>query len=338
MPKERISYIDFMKGLCIILIVIGHIPNFSFDAILPNLNFALKSFRIPLYFFLSGLFFKTYNGFGDFLRKKVNNLVITLLFFHFLSSLLCFPLIEIVHHYRPDIDVGIPSSYAIPSFFRRQWYAAGALWFLVALFMVNILYYLFYKYLNKIVRIIAIVLCSVTGWVLMKYKIELPFELDIALVAMPYFMLGSVVKSKGFLQSSKYDKYGFLAIIPCSIVVYLCSSDINFLYQVVPDYFSLYLVPFLAVLSLFWFCKNLGYVPFVSYIGRYSIIVLGTHQILIRYISFAFTGIAGVHGLSLQIATIVTILLLELVVIRFMIKYFPRFTAQKEFFKSGWTL
>lgn len=81
MPKERIAHIDFMKGLCIMLIALGHVDDKIFDMVLPNLNFALKSFRIPMYFFLSGLFFKTYAGFGDFLRRKVNNLLITLLFF-----------------------------------------------------------------------------------------------------------------------------------------------------------------------------------------------------------------------------------------------------------------
>ena len=76
MAKERIAYIDFMKGLCILLIVMGHVEGFSYDSIMPGLNYALKSFRIPMYFFLSGLFFKTYGEFSEFLRKKVNNLYI----------------------------------------------------------------------------------------------------------------------------------------------------------------------------------------------------------------------------------------------------------------------
>ena len=50
MPKERIAYIDFMKGLCIMLIALGHVDDKIFDMVLPNLNFALKSFRIPMYF------------------------------------------------------------------------------------------------------------------------------------------------------------------------------------------------------------------------------------------------------------------------------------------------
>lgn len=41
MTKERIAYIDLMKGLCIMLIVIGHCGGNLFDSILPHLNVAL---------------------------------------------------------------------------------------------------------------------------------------------------------------------------------------------------------------------------------------------------------------------------------------------------------
>ena len=338
MAKERIAYFDFMKGLCILLIVIGHVDDSFFDSLLPNLNFALKSFRIPLYFFLSGLFFKEYGGFSEFLRKKINNLIVTLLFFHFLSCALRFPLVSIVHAFRPDIDVHFSLFDILPPFFGRFWSSAGALWFLVALFMVNILYYAFQKLFNKTGVLIAVLMCSACGWVLMKHKVQLPFEFDVALVALPYFMLGSIVKQMNLLKKSKYDKYGILVIIPSALIIYWYSSDINFLYQFVPNYFNLYAVPFLAILSLFWCCKNLNYVPLICYIGRYSIIVLGTHQVLISYVWCAYTGILGLHGFHSNVTTFITVLVLEILIIPIMVKYFPRFTAQKEFFKANWTL
>ena len=68
--KPRIHYLDFMKGLCILMIVAYHItPNCN---IYGDANHMLMSFRVPLYYFLSGLFFKSYNGFADFTRRKVN--------------------------------------------------------------------------------------------------------------------------------------------------------------------------------------------------------------------------------------------------------------------------
>lgn len=55
MATQRIDFIDLAKGVCIFLVVIGHcgvpinIPGFEIV-------------RMPLYFILSGLFFKDYGG------------------------------------------------------------------------------------------------------------------------------------------------------------------------------------------------------------------------------------------------------------------------------------
>lgn len=70
--KERIEYIDLMKGICIILIILLH-NNILFTE---NVNDMLKNMRIPLYFTLSGLFYKEYNGFYDFITRKFNKLII----------------------------------------------------------------------------------------------------------------------------------------------------------------------------------------------------------------------------------------------------------------------
>lgn len=53
--KQRIDFIDLAKGVCILLVVLGHI---GIPISLPGMN----SMRMPLYFILSGLFFKDYGG------------------------------------------------------------------------------------------------------------------------------------------------------------------------------------------------------------------------------------------------------------------------------------
>lgn len=319
------------------LIALGHVDDKIFDMVLPNLNFALKSFRIPMYFFLSGLFFKTYAGFGDFLRRKVNNLLITLLFFHLFSFLLRIPLVWGIHKIRPDLDIPFSWTYVLPSFMGGEWKSAGALWFLLALFMVNIIFYILHQHLKRFLYL-SVLLLSIAGYLLMSNKTGQILYLDVALVALPYFALGFFVRKSNLLAPSKYDKYGPIVMIPSIFFIYYFSKDINFLYRIVPDYLSLYLIPFVAILSLFWCCKNLGYVPVICYYGRYSIVILGTHQILISYIWFALLGIFGIHYLTLSITTYVTLMIAELFVIPVMITHFPRFTAQSDFFGTNWKL
>ena len=53
--KKRIEYIDLMKGVCITLVVLLHVIwTFNIDIV----DNVLSNIRMPLYFFLSGLFSK----------------------------------------------------------------------------------------------------------------------------------------------------------------------------------------------------------------------------------------------------------------------------------------
>ncbi len=60
---DRIEWIDLAKGICIILVVMLHAR--------VDIGFSLSHFRMPLYFVLSGLFFKTYGNFKGFIIKKI---------------------------------------------------------------------------------------------------------------------------------------------------------------------------------------------------------------------------------------------------------------------------
>ena len=74
MGKVRIDFIDLAKGVCIVLIVLGH-TGIAVDY--PGLTLM----RTPLYFALSGLFFKDYGGFMQFLVRKTNKILIPFLFY-----------------------------------------------------------------------------------------------------------------------------------------------------------------------------------------------------------------------------------------------------------------
>ena len=81
--KERIQYIDLAKGICILLVVVDHISNEGyFSAGDYPLNEIFEQMRMPLYFILSGLFFKDYaGGIKEFLLRKVNKILVPYLFF-----------------------------------------------------------------------------------------------------------------------------------------------------------------------------------------------------------------------------------------------------------------
>lgn len=67
--KKRIEFIDLAKGICILLIIVGHS---GVEVDYPGLS----AMRTPLYLTLSGLFFKDYGGFTNILIRKTNKILI----------------------------------------------------------------------------------------------------------------------------------------------------------------------------------------------------------------------------------------------------------------------
>lgn len=142
---KRIDFIDLAKGFCIILVVLEHI--ISYFNVSYAIHDALKIFRMPLYFFLSGLFFKPYEGFGGFLKRKTNKLLVPFFAFYFMTSLF---LPNVLYHLfgysvrNPDV-LGIQSLWA---FFMPEVFTNFPIWFLLCLFIVNIFFYCLYKTIN----------------------------------------------------------------------------------------------------------------------------------------------------------------------------------------------
>ena len=335
--KVRLPFIDFMKGLCIMLIVMVHVEGTFFDNILPNLNNALQSFRIPLYYFLSGLFFKTYSGFSDFTRRKVNNLVIPFVFFHLLCCLVTLLIFELKDNFVRPQEIGFAWMCFVEPLYLRDWHYTVPLWFLMSLFEVNIIYYALQRWLKPVVTLCAVVVISMIGYLLFVNHMELPLHFDTALVGLPYFVLGSMFKQHGALQPHPAERWAWLVAIPVFVAIYFVARRIDIHMQIVPNYLLLYGVPFVAIAALFFACKPLGYVPVLCYWGRYSIVILGTHATIIEPIRLFFIH-RGLSTMWVASCTFVVTMLVVTAVIWLFVRIFPRFTAQQPFFHEHWRI
>ena len=137
--KTRIDYVDLAKGFCIILVVFHHFCVSELGSTNPIIMF-LRTFRMPLYFILSGLFFKEYSGLWDFIKRKTNKLLIPFCFFLLPSLALffitkrSFDFFQFLYHevWLEDISINEP------------------IWFLWCLFVNNIIFYVIIMCSNKI--------------------------------------------------------------------------------------------------------------------------------------------------------------------------------------------
>lgn len=93
--KQRVSYIDLVKGVCILMVVLMH------TGVTPQ-NVLFSMLRMPLYFVLSGLFFKGYGGLVDLALKKINRLIVPFLFYHLVGCVFCVCFFYFFLHQSPE--------------------------------------------------------------------------------------------------------------------------------------------------------------------------------------------------------------------------------------------
>lgn len=154
MESKRIEYIDLMKGICIVLIILLHCGVTFSNEVLDSM---FKCFRIPLYFFLSGLFFKEYGGFKDFCIRKVNKLLIPYVFFVY------------VPYAFIDVTSSYPHTFASYIFMLLEPYNLP-LWFLRCLFLTYALYYVYHKCLGG--KVMGVQICCLLGITLLVWFIN----------------------------------------------------------------------------------------------------------------------------------------------------------------------
>jgi fucose 4-O-acetylase-like acetyltransferase len=318
--KVRIQFIDLAKGVCILLVVLTH--SGAFSNYMPQ---ELNLLRMPLYFILSGLFYKDYGGVIATIVKKMNKLLIPFIFFYVMSyailgvgNCISQTVGENTHHFT-DIFYGL-------YFFNNP------IWFLLCLFNINIIFTLLRVVsTNEIFLALASIVCGAIGYVLSINNLDIYYFVDVALTAMPMFYFGHLLSRTKLLYPSRLDRWAILGgalmialvvfvsrnIIPgvCSILYYENLLGYNFL---AIDVFSI-----IAVVGLLLILKPIKWLPVVSVIGRYSIVVLCIHFVIIRFMEVLAPTIS--HEEILLICIVLCWALIPLFV-----KFLPWFTAQKD--------
>lgn len=325
--SKRIEWIDLAKGICIFLVVFQHV-SVALDIDYP-LKTQFTSFRMPLYFILSGLFFKQYEGFIGFLKRKTNKLLIPFLFFLLTTSVIPFAILN--HESSLKLfftDMNGP----VYNF---------AIWFLLCLFEINLLFYLIQwaagrlasKYQTAAVLAVSLLL-GCCGLALGVAQVKNPLYLCTMLTALPFFAFGWWLRRHtSFLSQPFAWKKDVPLMMVCILIVATCAFRVVYAFNEIPREGApfIYLCGIAGTLLVLTLAKFIKRIPFVSFWGRYSIMVLCTHQVVVfvmetllqRYLS----------GVPLFIAVLVTTLFVCHLSIILMKKYMPHVTAQKDVIK-----
>ena len=283
----------------------------------------LRMLRMPLYFVLSGLFFKDYGGFIQLLVKKTNKLLIPFLFFYLAAYLYRYALLYLA----PNLV--LTRNLNILDIFYNNHGVNSPIWFLLALYWCNLLFCtISLSIKGEIYRLLAVLSIGALGAISGHYNIFLPCHLDSAFTSLPFFYLGYILKRSPLLYPNKYDKYNIIFVVALIVItsgIYLlCGKPyIDFLTNTISDYWPIVMCGCASfVLAVLLLCKIVKRIPVISYLGRYSIVVLCIHSEV-----FSSLRNLGVHS-----TTVITILVLLICwgCIPLFVKYLPWFTAQKD--------
>lgn len=281
MTTQRTDWVDYAKGIGIILVVYAHLLSSAFNAgiAIPHKFFLLSdsavySFHMPLFFFLSGLFVsESYEkrGMWPFCKNKI-----ILLAYPYLVWSLLQGTVELFFSSQSHRGMSLDDIITIPYIPLAQF------WFLYAL----LLMYIIFAVLSKSGRS-APILLAVTASILL--FVPIPTEV----IALLGFSTGFIFFVFGFLITRYIASWNSKIIpIPLTLIIFfvlILSIYVVFTYLVEPTRLTNGTHPFyflyLATLGIL-FCIGLAqYLSvkkicmFLKVLGRYSIQIYLVHML-----------------------------------------------------------
>ena len=285
----RDETIDIAKGVGIFCVVLGHFAVFA-----SPLYHYIYLFHMPLFFFLSGMFFKKEDKLKPFLLKKTKRLLLPYLFYWvFCHIIMC--LNHIIIH--GDLDLGHVDFNILNG---------GVLWFLISLWSVHLIFMIAEK--CGIWRYVFWMVVIFAGLLLGYYKLKLPFYLSQTALMFPFFLIGNLCNTKRwighetmyqYLKKQKIISIPFLLALVCFIVP--CGFlDVNG--PIIPNPIQYIITPLSGIIMVLILCncarkifKRIG----LDKIGKHSLHILGIHSPFVPLMWFVAIPVFMRFGLLL---------------------------------------
>ncbi|MGM9919108.1 MAG: acyltransferase family protein [Lactimicrobium massiliense] len=185
---KRIEWIDFAKGICILLMIFGH--TYSFGTPVRNFIF---SFHMPLFLILSGYTFHyeklSCRSFFQKERKDFLQLIVPVIIVHLLIILHGI----LVDHYNGIIHDEL-YALAYASGYTPDRPSLGACWFLVSLFWARLIIRLFNQVVDPDRTVYLCTLCGIFA-VFWGPRKQLLQNFDVTMMTIFFMAAGSLWKS-----------------------------------------------------------------------------------------------------------------------------------------------
>ena len=308
--NKRITYIDLFRATGIIAMIMGHI-NFGW-----HFDHLIHGFHMPMFFFVSGYFFKRIES-SSTLLHKIGVRCKTLLMPYFLFAVLHIVMNSLLNghfqfdslrllFFNTDLD-GIP--------------IAGALWFLTSLFLADVIYMILDYILGYGIIMHCIILAvGLAGNVLGLYlPIRLPFGIDVSFVGMVFMHIGRIIHQE-YKKIVDLNVLLSLLFFAFGCVLIIINPYVNLRQGQYGNVLVFWISSTLTIIGLWNICrifdkwinsKNILQYVYILNIGRDSIVYVCLNQLAIL-VSFNLMSLVELPMWPTKICVlIITMILLE---------------------------
>jgi polysaccharide biosynthesis protein PslL len=283
---KRVDYVDIAKGIGIVLVVMGHN---DFALISPFAHKLIYSFHMPMFFFMSGMFFKPDIPFWSFLWNRFNRVlkpfvaILVLIYFASIS----FSKVSLVMSTRRLLKAMYANGHYL------DWVQ---LWFLPHLFAVSLFAFVFFKVMKRasLHKWRWLILAVLYTMGVLGLKLFWPFEFTLfgksfILYGLPFSIDLSLVSSSFFIFGYELNREQNRAIFEKSWILLISGIMLAALVSYFPDridfntrqFDSLMINTIEAVLGILFIlalAKQFERIAWLSslfkYIGQASLIIL----------------------------------------------------------------
>lgn len=275
------EYIDYLKGLAIFLVVVGHCWLTEY-----GMFWFIYRFHMPLFFCISGYLFKNNRTFKQFIFNKLKHIILP----YFVYFVISFVLVNI---YFEPVSISNAFKYFLLNGSYLIYVNNYALWYLPLFFLVSLIFYFILKVKNKYVYYIIIFIFGIFTvpsyrYMHLYFNDFIPFSLQVLPAGIFYLGIGKMIKDikiKNYLELIKnYNLIAIFISILCFLLGLYFTRNDSIQILNITSYSYLISSLFIIVSLIIATYKNNNYI-FV-YLGKRTLPILGLHRIFLFILSF----------------------------------------------------
>lgn len=276
--QQRINWIDWSKVFAIYLVVLGHLVQRT--GIELYIFYFIYLFHMPFFFFISGYLFKVREeSFKQFFINSFKSLVVPYLLLNLIGNIFLIPTWILSKQW--------PIEQVIYFFTADGRGDIGPTWFLICLFWVRLLAYFIIQVKSIVYRIILVLACALIAYILPYF---LSWRLDVALMAIPFFIVGFMLKKRinfSLLQSCILFLLFFIITSVSTLFMGEVSLYARFFGNIPLLYYP---CAFSGIITLISFSSMLGHYSFklVETLSRGTIVIMAFHGLIFLYVPAIF--------------------------------------------------